>query len=101
MNRLLVAVLLLVTIAVPLLAQKAPPSDGALTDRVRQKLVSDPEIKGSRVEVDVKQGVVTLGGRVETAKAKQKAEKLTKKVSGVKKVVNNLDVVPPGLGRQD
>lgn len=96
MNRLFVAVLLLVSITVPLLAQKAPPSDGALTDRVRQKLVSDPEIKGSRVAVDVKQGVVTLTGSVETLKAKQKADKVVKKVSGVKKVVNNLNIVPPG-----
>jgi len=99
MTRVFVAVLLVFSIAVPVLAQKAPVDDGVITDRVRQRLVSDPEIKGSRVEVDVKQGVVTLTGRVESPKAKQKADKVTRKVSGVKKVVNSLQVVPPGPGR--
>lgn len=95
MTRLVVAVVLLLSITIPLFAQKAPVDDGVLTDRVRQRLVSDPEIKGHRIEVDVKKGVVTLTGVVETQRAKQKADKVVKKVAGVKSVVNNLKVVPP------
>ena len=40
--------------------------------------------------MDVKQGVVTLGGTVETQRQKDKATKLAKKVKGVKQVVNNI-----------
>ncbi len=95
MTRLFVAVVLLLSLTFPFFAQKAPVDDGVLTDRVRQRLVSDPEIKGYRVEVEVKKGVVTLTGVVETQRAKQKADKVVKKVNGVKNVVNNLKVVPP------
>lgn len=98
--RLLTAVFVLVALAVPLLGQKKV-DDGVITDRVRQKLFSDADIKGHTVEVESKQGVVTLSGTVETERAKTKAEKLTKKVQGVKKVVNNLRVVPPGPPLRD
>ena len=40
----------------------------------------------------MKDGVVTLAGAVERAVQKDKAEKITKKVKGVKQVVNNLRV---------
>jgi len=80
--------------AVPALARK-PVDDGLITDRVRQRLFSDPDIKGHTVEVDTKNGVVTLNGTVETERARVKAEKLTRKVSGVKRVINKLRVEPP------
>ena len=73
-------------------AAMAFADDGAITDRVRQRLFSDPDVKGHAVDVESRNGVVTLGGSVETEKGRAKAEKLAKKVSGVKKVVNNLRV---------
>ena len=76
-------------------AAGAGADDGAITDRVRQRLFSDPDVKGYTVEVETKDGIVTLSGTVETVKAKSKAEKLTKKVSGVKRVVNKLRVEIP------
>ncbi len=99
--RLLVSLLLLFAICTPLLAEKQV-DDGVITDRVRQRLFSDPDVKGYTVDVETKQGIVTLSGTVETDRAKQKAEKLTRKVGGVKSVVNNLRVeVPrPELGRK-
>ena len=51
--------------------------------------------RGYTVKVETKDGVVTLSGTVETGKAKSKAEKLTKKVRGVKGVVNELRVELP------
>jgi len=80
--------------AIPALSQKKV-EDGLITDRVRQRLVSDPEIKGYKVEVETKDGVVTLAGTVETERARAKAEKVTRKVSGVKSVVNKLRVEGP------
>ncbi len=47
----------------------------------------------------MKDGVVTLKGRVEYPKQKEKAEKLTRKVSGVKQVDNQLVVVGKGNPR--
>jgi hyperosmotically inducible periplasmic protein len=68
----------------------APLTDDGITDQVRIKLANDDVVKGGALLVDVKQGVVTLGGSVETGKQKERAEKLTKKVRGVKQVINNI-----------
>jgi hyperosmotically inducible protein len=69
-----------------------PVNDDIITDDVRLKLGGDPDVKGGAIQVDTKQGVVTLSGLVETANQKAKAGRVTKKVKGVKKVVNNLMV---------
>lgn len=80
--------------AVPALSEKKV-DDGLITDRVRQRLFSDPEIKGYTVDVETKNGVVTLTGTVESERAKTKADKITRKVSGVKSVVNKLRIEGP------
>jgi osmotically-inducible protein OsmY len=71
-------------------------SDDAIYDNVRRKLASDPIVKGGGLQVDVKQGVVTLRGTVEEQKQKDKAAKLAKKVAGVKSVDNELQVAQHG-----
>jgi len=68
-------------------------SDDQIYDQVKRKLASDPVVKGGALEVNVKQGVVTLSGMVESEKQHAKAERLAKKVSGVKQVINELKVV--------
>jgi osmotically-inducible protein OsmY len=74
--------------------QKATPDD-RIYDQVRMKLVTDPDVKGGALDVTVKDGVVTLKGRVDTDKGKTKATKLAKKIKGVKEVDNELMVGPP------
>jgi hyperosmotically inducible periplasmic protein len=76
------------------LAADKAVSDDAIYDNVRIKLAGDLEVKGGggTLEVNVKQGVVTLTGSVETQRQKDKAAKLTKKIKGVKQVVNNLEI---------
>ncbi len=76
------------------LAADKAVSDDAIFDNVRIKLASDREVKGGgdTLKVDVKNGVVTLSGSVETQGQKDRAAKLTKKVKGVRQVVNNLAV---------
>jgi len=93
-RRAFLSVIVPLAAAIPALSQKKV-EDGLITDRVRQRLVSDPEIKGYKVEVETKDGVVTLAGTVETERAKAKAKKVTRKVSGVKSVVNKLRVEGP------
>lgn len=69
-------------------------SDDEIYDRVRVRLAGDRDVGGSRIEVTVEQGVVTLRGTVPKEKIRQKAEKLAKGVRGVRKVVNELTVSP-------
>jgi hyperosmotically inducible protein len=82
-------------------AAKDPPpmTDDTITDQVRLKLTSDPDVKGGALQVDVKQGVVTLSGAVEMQKQRDKAEKLTRKVKGVKSVVNKIEIKARVPGR--
>lgn len=72
----------------------AQSSDDKIYDQVIRKLANDPDVKGGGFEVDVKDGVVTIKGVVEREKFKEKAERVTKKVKGVKGVVNQLVVKP-------
>jgi len=82
----------------PLLASSkkdAPVTDDTIYDQVHVKLAGDPDVKsGAAIEVEVHDAVVTLKGKVRTEKEKEKAERLTKKVKGVKAVVNQLVVSP-------
>jgi hyperosmotically inducible protein len=65
-------------------------SDDSLHDLVMRKLANDADVKGGGLNVEVKDGVVTLRGKLESDKQIQKAEKLAKKVNGVKKVINEI-----------
>ena len=69
-------------------------TDDTIFDKVRLKLASDPDVRGGAFDVAVKDGVVTIKGRVDKESYKQRAGKLTKKVKGVKGVVNQLLVEP-------
>jgi osmotically-inducible protein OsmY len=73
----------------------APNADDRISDQVRMRLATDPDVKGGALDVMVKDGVVTLRGRVDTEKGRDRATKLTKKVKGVKDVDNELVVGPP------
>ncbi len=77
----------------PALAQVV--SDDKIHDEVLQKLATDRDVKGGGIDVEVKDGVVTLTGKVREEKAKLKAERIVKKVKGVKSVVNQLKTEMP------
>jgi hyperosmotically inducible periplasmic protein len=67
-------------------------SDNEIDDKVRIKLAGDAEVKGSQLTVEVKDGVVTLRGKVESERGKNRAAKLAHKVKGVKSVANELTI---------
>lgn len=75
-----------------MIAAEKPTTDDYITDSVRQKLAADTVVKGGDLDVQVKDGNVTLSGRVHEARQKEKAGQLAKKVHGVKSVVNNIKV---------
>jgi osmotically-inducible protein OsmY len=84
---------LLALIAAPLAAANKVPDD-KIYDELKLKLGMDSEVKGGGFAIDVKDGVVTLEGKVLAEKQKARAERLTKKVKGVVKVANKLVVEP-------
>jgi hyperosmotically inducible periplasmic protein len=67
--------------------------DGALTSSVKTKLASDRLNTLSRVGVETNNAVVYLTGEVETAEQKSRVGSVAAEVKGVKRVVNNLQVI--------
>jgi hyperosmotically inducible protein len=85
-------------------AQAAPPSseggmkqavsDMWITTATKSRLMADSDTPAMDINVDTEDGVVTLFGVVPTDGAKKAAEADALKVTGVKKVENDLQVVP-------
>jgi hyperosmotically inducible protein len=66
--------------------------DSTITASVKSKLVADKAANLTRVDVDTNSGTVYLNGTVETPEQKTRAEQLAWQASGVKNVVNNLQI---------
>ncbi len=69
---------------------KYPLTDDRLHDQIIMKLSGDQDVRGGGIEVEVHNGVVTLKGKVDTEKRKERAEKLVKHMKGVTGVENQL-----------
>jgi osmotically-inducible protein OsmY len=69
-------------------------SDERIREDVNERLTQDPEIDASEIEVQVKDGEVTLTGTVEMRYAKRRAEDLIENISGVREVHNQLRTRP-------
>ena len=67
--------------------------DSYITGAVKTQLASDKLVSLTRVEVETNNGVVYLTGQVQTAEQRSHIGSLTSQVSGVKRVVNNLQVI--------
>ena len=68
-------------------------SDQGLTDNIKQILTAyNPTAANTRYKVNVKEGVVTLSGEVQSQMEKDGAENVIKPLTGIKKVVNSLVV---------
>lgn len=70
--------------------------DPAITAAVKSKLLADKTVSGLKIDVDTKDGVVTLNGSADTRAEAQRAVKLARATKGVKRVVNNLTVTSAG-----
>lgn len=67
-------------------------SDERIREEVSETLERDPWIDASEIEVDVKEGVVTLRGHIEDRRQKRMAEDCIENLSGVRDVRNELTV---------
>lgn len=68
-------------------------SDMYVTSATKLRLMADGRTPATAINVDTNRGVVTLFGMVPTSEAKSAAEEDARKVSGVKRVANELQVV--------
>jgi hyperosmotically inducible periplasmic protein len=67
-------------------------TDAAITSAVKTKFLADTTVPGLKIDVDTKDGIVTLTGTVKTAAEKAEALRLAKTTKGVKSVVDKLTV---------
>ena len=67
--------------------------DTAITSKVEDKLQSDSQLMGSRINVETKGGEVTLKGMVNSQADINRAAELAYGVEGVKKIDNRLTTV--------
>jgi hyperosmotically inducible periplasmic protein len=67
-------------------------TDAAITSAVKTKFLADTTVPGMKIDVDTKDGIVTLTGTVKTAAEKAEALRLAKTTKGVKSVVDKLVV---------
>jgi osmotically-inducible protein OsmY len=86
----LFSMLLIALLVVPMLVAQGKKTDDRIYNEVRSKLADDPDIKGAAIDVTVKDGAVTLKGRVSDTFARDKATKVAKKSKGVTTVDNQL-----------
>ena len=63
-----------------------------IRDEVCDLLMDDPEVNAADVEVEVKDGEVTLTGTLENRRAKRRAEDLAEHAVGVKDVHNRIRI---------
>lgn len=66
--------------------------DSSVTTAVKTRLMTDEVARGTSIDVDTKDGVVTISGTVPTAADKVRIGQLVEKTTGVKSVVNDLKV---------
>jgi hyperosmotically inducible protein len=91
----MIVVLVLATAACQTMTGKSAGTnvdDATITASVKSKLVAEKAANLTRVDVDTNNGTVYLNGTVESAEQKSRAEQLAWQASGVKSVVNNLQL---------
>ncbi|MCE9658885.1 MAG: BON domain-containing protein [Burkholderiales bacterium] len=66
--------------------------DSAITATVKTALLADPDVKGLKIDVDTKNGVVTLKGTADKSVNRDRAVAIAKDTSGVKSVDDQLVV---------
>jgi osmotically-inducible protein OsmY len=94
---LTVALLTVLTLGLPVVAaaQVSAVKDGWLVMKVHSEFVDEDVLSGSNIDVDVKNGVVTLQGTVPSQSARARALEVARKNDGVKNVVDQLRIAPP------
>jgi len=73
-------------------------TDASITTAVKTRLMRDKVARGTSIDVDTKEGVVTIAGTVPTEADKTRIGSLVRHTTGVKTVENNLTVTGGSAG---
>jgi osmotically-inducible protein OsmY len=77
-------------------------TDMEIQKNVMEELKWEPFLKASEIGVAVKDGIVTLSGKVDNYSKKAAAERAAKKVAGVKAIAEDIQVgILPGFDKTD
>ncbi len=68
--------------------------DAWITAKIQSKYFANADIKSRKIDVDTRNGVVTLKGEVGAPAAREVAMNLARETDGVTRVVNNLKIDP-------
>ncbi|MEO7115157.1 MAG: BON domain-containing protein [Caldimonas sp.] len=68
--------------------------DALITGKVKTALIADPDVKALKIDVDTKDGVVSLTGTADSAAHSDQATTVARGIEGVKSVNNQLAVKP-------
>jgi osmotically-inducible protein OsmY len=71
-------------------------SDSEIQRKITAELKWDPSLRDDDIAVGVREGIVTLGGFVDSYAEKGTAERAAGRVKGVKAIANELEVRVPG-----
>ena len=82
-------------------AQKGAIKDGWLVTKLHSLFVPEDRLSGSNIDVDVKNGMVTLQGTVPNEAARARAIAIVKGADGVKGVTDQLRIAPEHRGIDD
>jgi hyperosmotically inducible protein len=66
--------------------------DGALTAKIKAKMTLDDHVKAMDINVDTKDGIVTLMGRVKTKDEHDRAVRLASETEGVRGVHDQIEI---------
>ena len=67
-------------------------TDNVISNKIKAKLIAEPEVRSLNIDVDVYLGVVTLSGIVSTKYQKDRAIQISRNTNGTIKVIDNLKV---------
>ena len=88
------AVLTLTFVSAPAQAQINAVKDGWLVMKIHSEFVNEDVLSGSNIDVDVKNGMVTLQGTVPSEAARARAIQQARNNDGVKGVTDQLRIAP-------
>lgn len=97
-NRAWAAVLL--TVALTGIGCAHTRSDKQVATNIKARMFADPQLKGTSLDVAVKDGVATLAGRVPSIAVRYEAFKVASETNGVKKVADRMTVQEPPMSGQ-
>lgn len=72
--------------------------DAGISAKVKAGLAQDAELSAIKIDVDTRNGIVTLNGPVKNEVARERAARIAQDVKGVNSVVNQLTVSPGAVG---